>query len=134
MNDPIRYGDAVAGGSPSLDTIREPRALRPTSESPEFNEVLQLLGKRWTASIVRRIYAGFDRFNAISRELGINPNTLRSRLQDLQDAGIVQRIEESKVPPRTRYLLTERGVALAKIVVLLQEWVYGMPYPGSLGG
>lgn len=98
---------------------------------PGLSEVLAMLGQKWTASIIRRLYAGFSRFNAISRELGVNPNTLKARLDDLQAVGIVVRIVESSVPLRTRYELTGRGVALAKIVVLLQEWASGDPYPGA---
>lgn len=130
MRDPQLYVDGEGGdGHPSM--VREGKRRKPTAENLNLADVLNLLGQRWTASIIRRLHAGFDRFNAISRELGINPNTLKTRLGELQHEGLVTRIEESKIPPRTRYELTERGLALAQIVTLLQEWVNEEAYRAS---
>ena len=86
------------------------------------NATLDLLNQRWNLRIVRTLLAGKKRFNEISRENGINPRTLRDRLRDLEEEGIIHREVISEMPPNVEYRLTEKGLALNGIFESLATW------------
>ena len=122
QSDFIYANDQVAVIAP--DEVAEPRGPKYTSsEKPSINGVLEMLSQRWTASVLCSLKDGIHRFNAISRRHNINPNTLKTRLRDLESVGVVLRIVESTMPPKVRYELTEKGVELATIFEELHAWV-----------
>ena len=86
------------------------------------NATLDLLNQRWNLRIVRSLLSGKKRFNEIGRENGINPRTLRDRLRDLEEEGIISRFVVSTMPPNVEYSLTEKGLALNGIFEALAEW------------
>lgn len=86
------------------------------------NATLDLLNQRWNLRIVRSLLAGKKRFNEISRENGINPRTLRDRLRDLEDEGIIHREVISTMPPNVEYSLTAKGMELNDIFEALATW------------
>ena len=72
------------------------------------------------------IYAcssGATRFNEFRQSLpGVSPTTLSERLEQLEAAGIVERILVPGRPPHTEYALTPRGERVARAVAgLLQH-------------
>src|SRR5579862_9853025 len=83
---------------------------------------LDLLNQRWNLRIVRSLLGGKKMFNEISRENGINPRTLRDRLRDLEEEGIIDRFVVSTMPPNVEKSLTEKGLALNCIFEALAEW------------
>jgi DNA-binding HxlR family transcriptional regulator len=95
-----------------------------------INATLDLLNQRWNLHIVRSLLDGKKRFNEISRANGINPRTLRDRLRDLEEEGIISRLVISTMPPNVEYSLTEKGLALNEIFEALAKWgVTWMPAP-----
>ena len=86
------------------------------------NAVLTLLSGRWTLHIVRALLDGHRRFNDIARTQGINPSTLRDRLRDLEEEGVVTRTVVSAIPPHVEYALTPKGEALNCIFGALADW------------
>ncbi len=86
------------------------------------NAVLTLLSGRWTLHIVRALLDGRARFNDIARAQGINPRTLRERLRELEEEGVVTRTVVSLLPPHVEYALTEKGRALNGIFEALAQW------------
>ena len=86
------------------------------------NAVLNLLNGRWTLHIVRALLDGHRRFNDIARTQGINPSTLRERLRDLEEEGVVTRTVVSEIPPHVEYALTPKGEALNCIFGALADW------------
>jgi DNA-binding HxlR family transcriptional regulator len=96
------------------------------TEHDEFfcpmNATLDLLNQRWNLRIVRSLLGGKRRFNEISRENGINPRTLRDRLKDLEEEGIISRVVISTMPPNVEYSLTEKGLELNCIFEALSQW------------
>jgi DNA-binding HxlR family transcriptional regulator len=102
--------------------VAEPRTTHSNNEDPRLAALLDLLNQRWTASILRSLKAGQSRFNMISREHGINPNTLKARLRDLEHEMLVSREVVSHMPPKVNYSLTEKGRELAEIFERLHQW------------
>ncbi len=86
------------------------------------NAALNLLSERWTLHIVRSLLGRKRRFNEIAREIGLNPATLRERLRDLEEEGVVTRTVLSLMPPHVEYALTEKGQALNGIFEALADW------------
>ena len=96
----------------------------------------EILADRWTPLIVRELILGSHRFNEIERGLpGISRSLLASRLRDLEDAGVVERLPsaQSKV---TAYHLSEAGRDLKTVIETLGawgvRWAFGEPRPEEL--
>lgn len=96
-------------------------------ESAAFDEALTrvfgLLGKRWTGVIIGALCDGPARFAEIVRAVpGITEGMLSARLQELQEAGIVDREVLEGPPVATVYRLTERGRSLEPALLELARW------------
>jgi DNA-binding HxlR family transcriptional regulator len=84
---------------------------------------IDLLQEKWVLHIVRALLERPHGFNQLSRAVGgVNTSTLASRLEHLERLGIVSKTVESIMPPRTRYELTESGVALGGVMDAIESW------------
>jgi DNA-binding HxlR family transcriptional regulator len=73
----------------------------------------KIIGKKWTALILRDMLRGttqFNRFLDSNKEL--TPKVLTERLQELQKLGIIKRKIVSESPIRIEYTLTDMGKQL----------------------
>ena len=96
----------------------------------------EVLGDRWTLLIVREMILGSHRFNEIERGLpGISRSLLASRLRNLVDAGIVERLPGAR-SKLAEYYLSETGRDLKKVIEALGAWgvrcAFGEPRPEEL--
>jgi DNA-binding HxlR family transcriptional regulator len=96
----------------------------------------EIFGDRWTPLIVRELVLGSHRFNEIERGLpGISRSLLASRLRDLEQSGVVQRLPgaHSRTP---EYHLSESGRDLKQVIEALGawgvRWAFGEPQPEEL--
>jgi len=85
---------------------------------------LAILGDSWTLLIVRDLmFKGRKAFkDFLEAEEGIASNILTERLQRLKCAGIVLKRRDPKDARRFVYRLTEKGMALAPVLVELVLW------------
>jgi DNA-binding HxlR family transcriptional regulator len=83
---------------------------------------LELIGERWTLLIVRDIFRGQRRFDALQRDLGIARNVLANRLDRLVEEEILVKRRYQERPPRYEYMLTEKGIDLWPVLVSLVKW------------
>jgi DNA-binding HxlR family transcriptional regulator len=84
---------------------------------------LELVGERWSLLIVRNaLFAGARRYNDFRKDLAIATNILKTRLDGLVDAGIMQRRRYSDNPDLYEYLLTEKGRELVPVILALSAW------------
>jgi DNA-binding HxlR family transcriptional regulator len=84
---------------------------------------LELVGERWTLLIVRNaLFAGAIRYSDFRKDLGIATNILKTRLDGLVDAGIMERRSYSQNPEHYEYLLTHKGRELVPVLLALTEW------------
>jgi DNA-binding HxlR family transcriptional regulator len=96
----------------------------------------EILADRWTPLILRELLAGSHRFNDIERGLpGISRSLLSSRLRDLEDAGVVERLPDARAKVRA-YHLSRAGRELKEVVEALGSWgvrwAFGEPVPAEL--
>lgn len=93
---------------------------------------LEIVGERWSLLIVRdALFAGVTRFTDHQHNLGIAPNVLKSRLDTLLDAGLMERRLYSENPEQYEYLLTAKGRDLAPALIALTEWGDRWASPGE---
>jgi DNA-binding HxlR family transcriptional regulator len=85
---------------------------------------LELFGDRWSLLVVRDLmfsgYCTFGEFAAAGE--GIASNVLADRLARLEGAGIIARRPDPADGRRVVYRLTEKGMALAPMLVELVIW------------
>ncbi|WP_433278859.1 winged helix-turn-helix transcriptional regulator [Pseudonocardia xinjiangensis] len=85
-------------------------------------DALKFVGERWSLLVLRELGFGVHRFNDIQTNTGAPRETLALRLRKLEDAGLIERRQYSKHPPRDEYLLTAAGRDLAPVLRSLREW------------
>jgi DNA-binding HxlR family transcriptional regulator len=87
-------------------------------------KALDVVGDRWSLLIVRELLLrGPCRYTDLQYGLpGIATNLLADRLRELEEAGVVERIEEPPPIAATVYRLTPRGKELAPVVQALGQW------------
>lgn len=84
---------------------------------------LELVGERWALLVVRDLLVGPRRFIELHRGLPRVPvNVLSSRLQELEDTGIIQRRGVSDGDDAYVYELTAYGQGLEEVVLSLGRW------------
>lgn len=87
---------------------------------------LELVGERWSLLIVREaLFAGSRRYTEFQRGLGIATNILSTRLDGFVASGIMRRRAVSDgtgAGDHAEYVLTDKGRALAPVLVTLTEW------------
>ncbi|MEJ2503066.1 MAG: helix-turn-helix domain-containing protein [Gemmatimonadota bacterium] len=80
----------------------------------------EIVGRRWTPLVVRELLLGSRRFNDIHRGVPRMSRTLLStRLDELEEAGLLQRVVEDGHP---EYRLTRAGEELGPIIMELGAW------------
>lgn len=88
----------------------------------------QILGQKWTALIIRDLYAGPKGFCELERTVeGINPRTLSQRLDELELHKIIHKKESAIEPNHIDYHLTRKGKDLIPILRHMADW--GDKYP-----
>lgn len=90
----------------------------------EVARATDLLGRRWALAVLwAAAEAGAVRFNEFRQTLeGIPPRTLAARLQELEEAGVLERRVLDSRPPRVEYRLTEAGRRLRYVVEALNAF------------
>jgi len=84
---------------------------------------LNILGGKWRLPIIWNLLDGGLRYNQLKRQLqGITNIMLTRSLKDLEERGLVKRIQHSEIPPHVEYHLTEHAKKLIPAMVIFQEW------------
>lgn len=84
---------------------------------------LDILGERWTLLIVRDLLRGPKRYGELLAGLpGLTTNLLAKRLRELEDAGVVEKLQLPPPASVTAYALSDRGRELEPAVMALGRW------------
>lgn len=90
---------------------------------PNFQNAVELIGRRWSGAIVRTLLSGSVRFGDIlARVPGLSDRLLSERLRELEAAEVVKRTVYPEIPVRIEYTLTEKGRELEQIVAAIDAW------------
>jgi DNA-binding HxlR family transcriptional regulator len=97
-----------------------------------FHQASELIGRRWTGAIIYVLLKERCRFAALRAGIpGITDRMLSERLQELEGAGIVERIVIPETPVRIEYALTPKGRALARPFDAIGRWAHEWLVPES---
>ena len=97
-----------------------PRCRSCSPVPTELRDAAGLLERRWTMATIYACSSGAVRFNEFRQSLpGVSPTTLSERLDQLEQAGVVERSLVPGRPPHSEYRLTARGERLARAVASL---------------
>lgn len=83
---------------------------------------LDVAGEPWSPLIVRNIFVGINRFDQLRDSLGISRKVLAERLRWLTEAGVLQKRQYSDKPARYEYALTEMGLDLVEVLMVMVRW------------
>lgn len=85
-------------------------------------KTLDIVGEWWTLLILRDVFYGVRRFEALRTHLGISRKVLSSRLERLTDENILKKAVYQKLPERYEYRLTKKGLDLLPVLFSLMNW------------
>lgn len=88
--------------------------------TPEIASNLHLVGDRWTLLILRDLFAGRSRFEALQTFTGAGRATLTRRLNSLIEAQVIEKAPYGK--GRFEYRLMEKGRALYPAALCAWQW------------
>jgi DNA-binding HxlR family transcriptional regulator len=85
---------------------------------------LEVVGERWSLLVLREVFLGVRRFDAIRAATGASRAVLADRLRALVDADVLTRRDYRDEGARTRreYRLTEAGRELRPALIALMQW------------
>ncbi|OXA95208.1 MarR family transcriptional regulator [Flavobacterium hercynium] len=88
-----------------------------------LQEILGVIGGKWSMSIIYALFTGKKRFSELGRLIPqINTRMLVKELKNMETNGIVTRKVFATVPPTVEYTLTEKGEKLEPIINELYKW------------
>jgi DNA-binding HxlR family transcriptional regulator len=105
-----------------------------TPYCPLYRQAIELIGRKWSGAIIRALLAGSTQFSEFSVIIpGVSDRLISVRLKELELNGIVERIVIPDKPVRIQYQLTDKGLALGQVVVVITDWAEEwMPQAESL--
>jgi DNA-binding HxlR family transcriptional regulator len=99
---------------------------------PHFKRAIELVGKRWSGTILRALLDRPLRFSEISARIPeISDRSLSLRLKELESEAVVLRRVEATQPVSVSYELTEKGGALEAIIAEVERWAHVWVAPGD---
>jgi DNA-binding HxlR family transcriptional regulator len=113
-------GPGVGWMAPLYSRRRQQRESSQTATSL-LEEAAQVMGDRWASLILRSIFTGITRFDAIRIDTGIATNILAERLQWLKSIDVL-RSESAEGERRAEYRLTRKGVEYYPVLLMLMRW------------
>lgn len=109
-----------------MSVLSDSRGIVLERYSEPFQRALELIGRRWTGSVVRYLLDSPARFNQLLMGIpGISDRVLTERLRELEAQGLVERLVDPGPPVRVSYRLTERAHALAPVFQTVDTWAGG---------
>jgi DNA-binding HxlR family transcriptional regulator len=100
-----------------------------------FACALDRIGERWSLLIVRELMLGPLRFSELARSVGGAPtDVLTKRLRELEEAGVVRRVELDPPASASAYELTALGRGLERPLLELGRWGLNFHDPATVAG
>lgn len=99
------------------------KKIKKNEERCALQEILTVIGGKWSMSIIYALFPGKRRFSELERMIpGINTRMLVKELKNMEANGIVVRKVFATVPPTVEYTLTAKGQKLEPIIDELYKW------------
>jgi len=86
-------------------------------------DTLNQIGGKWKIQVLWQLYRADLRYNELKRRLGDITNIMLTRsLRDLEEAGLVNRVQYSESPPHVTYSLTAYSRNLGSALLDINDW------------
>lgn len=96
---------------------------KPLGETPcPIARTAARVADNWSVLILREAFYGVTRFDEFQQNLDIAPNMLTRRLNSLVEEGLFERRQYCERPPRSEYILTERGRDFREVLLAMLAW------------
>lgn len=114
-------------------TVEKPEGTCPCTENCPIGEALRKIGGKWKMRILCTLTIdGTLRYNDIKkRTKGITPAVLSSTMKEMEQDGLVTRIQYEEIPPRVVYSITDYGRQLWPIIHRLVHWARNESFDGD---
>ena len=90
---------------------------------------LNMIGGKWKVPILWQLYNSALRYNELKRRLNGITNIMLTRcLRNLEESGLVKRVQFSVVPPHVEYSLAEYSQKLGNALSEIKDWGEQMQY------
>ena len=90
-----------------------------------FHRASELIGRRWTGAILFVLLKSRCRYATLRDAIPeITDRMLSERLQELEQAGLIDRIVIPETPVRVEYCLTKKGRALEPAINAIADWAH----------
>lgn len=84
---------------------------------------VDVIGGKWRPVILAHLKEGVHRYGELRRLIpDMSEKMLAQRLRELQEDGLVERIDYQAKPAHVEYRLTEEGYSLAPVLQALYDW------------
>jgi DNA-binding HxlR family transcriptional regulator len=93
-----------------------------TARPCSIADTLGVIGEKYSLLVLREIFFGVRRFDAITRNTGAPRDVLAARLRHLVAAGVLDKVPYSERPPRFEYPPTAAGRELRPVLLMLMSW------------
>ena len=94
----------------------------PVEKANWGSHAANLLGDRWSHSIINAVFLGCRSYDGLQRELSIASNILAHRLKLLLENDFLKKIAVEADTRRFEYLLTEKSRLMFPITLMLIRW------------
>lgn len=96
------------------------------SSNCPVKRTFEIFQGKWSTSVLFVLIRNNpQRFGSLKKEIPNITNTmLTSTLRELEERGLISRIQYNEIPPRVEYSLTEAGQSIYKILEVMAEWAH----------
>jgi DNA-binding HxlR family transcriptional regulator len=109
--------------APSGKYLLERKNMADDKFSCGLDVALSVLGAKWKPLILFHLAHGTRRYGELKRAVTrVSDKVLTQQLKELQDDGVVLRVDYREIPPKVEYSLTPFGRTLGKALAPLCEW------------
>jgi DNA-binding HxlR family transcriptional regulator len=110
---------------PSAKTASTANTMKRSSVAEQYCPVGRAAGQlldAWTFVIVRELFLGNRRFEALRLHTGMSPRSLTLRLAHLLEQGILEKQARADTPTVHEYRLTAKGLDLWPVLMTMRQW------------
>jgi DNA-binding HxlR family transcriptional regulator len=92
---------------------------------PHFQKAIELIGRRWSGTILRTLLGRSLRFSEIAGQIpDISDRSLSARLKELESEQVLTRRVRDTHPVSVFYELTGKGTALERVITEVECWAH----------
>ncbi|MDK2831684.1 helix-turn-helix domain-containing protein [Methanolobus sp. WCC1] len=94
-------------------------------EHSPIDLAIKLISKKWTLNIIRDMFCGKKQFNEfLKNNPKLSSKVLSTKLRQLEQDGLIEKVIVSKTPITIEYHLTGKGRSLNRVLYELSGFAY----------